>query len=303
VLETLSRLDGITDDSVGSTSARNVIQMFVVRAEQAARGFRNLKPNMLKWFHSVSRTHRELLDKIWEKEAEVTIRALEALGEFREGEQDTVLTIRTAFERFTAWLGPWMSIWINEFRAGVQITEEEYILKVRWTVYIGILSLLTPSSPLYAGAPSLDVQVAATNYMRSWVLDNIKVYSETVKKYQLTPEEIRDALNARIELEKAMFIGDLDKQDREGRKLELVKKSLKLGRWNVTDSLFTINAAGFEFEREQRARMGLPEYDGAITGGGGAGAAENPYGFMNFGAEHVGMDDASNHRAAQDEDY
>jgi hypothetical protein len=311
LLEKLALLNTITDSPIGGASARNVIQIFVTRAEQIARGFTNVHPNMIKWFHSVSRSHRELVNTIWEKEAGVTTRALASLGEFSEGEAEVVETIRLALMRFTTWLGPWMAIWIRDFRPGVVLTEEEYILKLRWTVYIGILSLLTPSSPLYAGAPSLEAQVGAVGFMRGWLMDNISTFADTVNKYQLSPEEIRDALNARIELEKAMFINEFDKQDLEGRRLERLKKGLKIGRWNVTDSMFTINKEGFEFAREQRARMGLPEYDGAITGGAvagagagaGAGAAgENPFGFMDFGAQPVGMNDSSNLRAAQDED-
>lgn len=300
-MEKLAYVDGITDEPVGNTSVRNVIDMFVVRSEQVARGFKNLKPNILKWFNSVSRSHRDLIDKIWEKEAEVTVRALEAIGEFGEGDEAVISTIRLALERFTAWLGPWMNIWLNEFRAGGVMTEEEYILLLRWTVHTGILSLLTPSCALYAGAPSLEVQMSAVGFMRVWILDNLKTHHETVQKYQLSPEQIRDALNARAELEKAMFIGDFDKQDREGRKIELMKKKLKIGKWDASN-LFTINAVGFEFEREQRARMGLLDFDPGVTGGAGGAAAENPYGFMDFGAQSVGMDDISNHRAAQDED-
>ena len=111
-----------------------------------------------------------------------------------------------------------------------------------------------------------------------------------------------EAINARAELEKNSFIQKFDKLDRDLRKVELMKKKLKIGDWAVGNvkNLFTYDADFFEFEREQRAAMGLPEFSADITGAGAA--EEDRYGMYNFGEQEVGMEDASNHRAAQDED-
>ena len=174
---------------------------------------------------------------------------------------------------------------------------------LRWTIIMALLSLLTPSSPLYAGSTSGSAVNGAIEFVQAWILDALDIYSKAVSKYQLTPDQVRAAEEARAEMERNMFIADMDKQEREGRKLELIKKGLGIGKWAASRILSTLNPEGYEFEREQRARMGLPEFDSVITGlEGGAAAGENPYGFMDFGPQTVGMEDTSNHRARQDED-
>ena len=121
-------------------------------------------------------------------------------------------------------------------------------------------------------------------------------------KYQLTADEIRDAENARAELERMQFIKEMDKLDRDSRKLELMNKKLKIGRWAIASKLFRLNAEGFEFLREQRVAMGLPEFDPDITGLTAGVGGDTETGLPGGAAPVVGMDDTSNHRAAQDED-
>ena len=86
--------------------------------------------------------------------------------------------------------------------------------------------------------------------------------------------------------------------------MELIKKNLKIGDWAVGNvkNLFHYDADFFEFERAQRAEMGVPDFDGRITGvdEGGA-AAENPFGFYMFAEAGPTMHD-NDHRGRQDED-
>ncbi len=81
-----------------------------------------------------------------------------------------------------------------------------------------------------------------------------------------------------------------------------MKKKLKIGDWAVgtVKNLFSYDADFFEFERDQRAAMGLPEFSADVTGG--AAGDQDRFGFYEFAAQEIGMDDTSNHRAAQDED-
>jgi hypothetical protein len=93
--------------------------------------------------------------------------------------------------------------------------------------------------------------------------------------------------------------------DRDLRKLELLKKKYKIGDWNVgtTKNLFSYNADFFEFERAQRAAMGLPDFADHISGGPAAGAPQrSDYGFYEFGTEGVRMENSNDHRVGHDED-
>jgi hypothetical protein len=302
-LEKLKNLLSITENSVGSIGVRNLVRLFVTGGTQIATKFVNSKPNAAKWFPSVTLSHKQLMEKIWKEESLITQRALERLEEFNDGESDIVETVIMALNRFALALGAILDVWANEFRPGRGMNAEEYTMALRWTVVSALLSLLTASSPLYAGSPSMTATSKAVEYMRVWVLEALDIYGKAVSKYQLTADQVRAAEEARAEMERNMFIADMDKQEREGRKLELIKKGLGIGKWAAGRILSTLNPEGYEFEREQRARMGLPEFDSYITGmEAGAAAGENPYGFMDLAPQVVGMNDTSNHRAGQDED-
>ena len=300
-IEKLKNIILITENSVGSIGVRNLSRLFVTGGTQIATKFINNKPNPAKWFPSVTLSHKQLIEKIWKEESLITTRALERLEEFNDGDADIINTILIALERFTTALGAVLDIWVNEFRPGRGMNAEEYIMSLRWTVLSALLSLLTASSPLYAGSPSATATSKAVDFMRVWILEALDIYGKAVSKYQLTADQVRAAEESRAEMERNMFIADMDKQEREGRKLELIKKGLGIGKWAASRILSTLNPEGYEFEREQRARMGLPEFDSYITGME-AGVAENPYGFMDLAPQVVGMNDTSNHRAGQDED-
>ena len=121
----------------------------------------------------------------------------------------------------------------------------------------------------------------------------------------MTDEQIKERVAARIEKEKQMFIQKMDKKEPEMRKLELTKKKLKIGDWSVgtTKKLFSYDPEMFEFERSQRAEMGVPDFADDITGvQEEAETAAEAAGFFQFGVEEVGMSEGTLHRAAQDED-
>ena len=81
------------------------------------------------------------------------------------------------------------------------------------------------------------------------------------------------------------------------RKVELIKRNLKIGDWAVGTSknLFSYNSDMWELRRDQRLAMGLPEFGE----GEARGAAAERYGFFTMGG---GEGEGYDHRAAQDED-
>ena len=85
--------------------------------------------------------------------------------------------------------------------------------------------------------------------------------------------------------------------------MELLKKKYRIGDWNVgtTKNLFSYNADFFEFERSQRAAMGLPDFADHITGGQAKTKRED-FGFYQFGTETVKLSNDNDHRVAADED-
>lgn len=231
----------------------NYVNGFVVGSEQLVQGFLNDKPNVKQWFTSINSNHKLLLDRIWEKSSSVTKTTLAFLEERTESER---VAIHTRLSQVNTIWGKWFSIWFQYVRIGKDIYEEEASQVVQYVMLAGIRSLLDERDP------------KAGILLNTWIMNTLTYVSETADTYQRTPEEITAAIAAREELERALFIKKFDSLEKNDRKVELIKKSLGLGDWSVGTSknLFKYDPSFYEIRRDQRAAMGLPEFNSEITG-------------------------------------
>jgi hypothetical protein len=249
----------------GAEIIRNYSDTFVKEGTQIRYLFTITKPNGSKWFPKISRNHNGLLDKIWTKSFSSVLKATNALGDYT---QETIDIIQSSLDRYTAWFGTWLSVIGADIRSGVQLTSQEFRLMIQWALFSGLNALFDESSPMYADATDSVRKVEATKFHINWVCDAMLNTIDIIRTYQKTPEQIAEAINARAELEKAYFIEKFDKLEKDLRDVEKRKKALKIGEWSVgtLKNLFSYDADFFEFERGQRAAMGLPEFSGDITG-------------------------------------
>lgn len=286
--QAIEALGKITENAVGAVNARNISALFVVHGEQIADNYNNKDPNPSKWFPKLSYSHNQLVIRIWNTIAEITTKRLESL----KGLDGTIVSvIQTALRRFTKWLGRSMIIWINEFRPGHFASDKELTLLLRWTVVCGLVSLMTAGSPLYAGATSPASRRTATKFFASWILDALIKAKQRVETYQLTAEQIQEKLNERAETERAYFLNKFDELSLDDRKVELIKKKLKIGDWAIdTRKQFSLDPETMERDREQLMAMGIINagYDEHITGvplEGGRERGGEVYGFLGAGPE------------------
>lgn len=71
-------------------------------------------------------------------------------------------------------------------------------------------------------------------------------------------EEVRQILQQRSELERTSVVEEFQNiKDEDLRAAELIKKQFRIGRWGVGKNLQKYDADLFEFENEQRKRMGI----------------------------------------------
>jgi hypothetical protein len=274
----------------------NLRAALVITGEQVVKGFKNVNPRVTKWFPRVNRSHAELLTNIWRKQAALTERAQAGLDAMRPVGRPIV---KALLDRMMAWMGAFLKTWISDIRttdAGFTAGEYQYVL--RWLTFHVMAALLTDESGLYRDVAA-DVRRQVQLFYTEWFIDVFKTAGRQVAEFQM------DAILARTELEKRAFINKFDQLDREMRRIELEKKKLKIGDWAVgtVKNLFSYDADFYEFERGQRAAMGLPEFAAGVDGAAGApaGAAEDPYGFFQFGQQPQ-ADGAYDHRARHDED-
>jgi hypothetical protein len=156
--------------------------------------------------------------------------------------------------------------------------EYEYTLVLRWITLTHLLSQLQGTNSVI---------------MNRYIVNTLLAMSETIEKYQLSDEQIQIDIARREEKERNFFINKIDVLDGELKKVELMKKKLGLGDWNVnTKNLFSYNSDWWDHERDQRAAMGIvPEFTGVGQAEeGGLPAPVNPY------------SDVNEHRVAEHED-
>ncbi len=301
VEDCISAISEISESIKGNVAAKNLKLMFGVHAEQIAHQYVEKLPVWAtkKWFPSISRSHRDLLIKIWENQSQIVQNALKSLNEMNS---DSVQeTVNSGLLAISKWIGTWTQFWIEKVRP-IFLTEEELQMVLEWSMVHVIAAFLSDTSPLYSSTTDADKKKAIL-FFHSWILDTLKTTKQQVNRFQVSAHKIQEAIQARTELEHAYFVKRFDDLDRDLRKLELLKKKYKIGDWNVgtTKNLFSYNADFFEFERAQRAAMGLPDFADHITGGQ-AKTKKEDFGFYQFGTETVKMSNDNDHRVAADED-
>ena len=247
---------------IASNNPQNFRNALVVGGESVATQYLNNRPNVHKWFKKISYNHALLLNRIWEKTTAVVQTTQKALDVLREDEQKEVCDTLSAMSKQ---LGAWFSIWFQYVRVDDVLNVEEYTYITQYVVLAHIRSLLSAESRV-------------AELLNTWILNSLNYTSEIVHTYQRTPDEIAAAIAAREELEQAMFIKKFDDLESSDRKVELLKKSLGLGDWavGVSKNLFKYDPSFYEFQREQRAAMGLPEFTSEITGVAEQGLREVP---------------------------
>lgn len=258
-------MDAVSTSEDSTNILRNYIDIFVKEGSQIRYEFVVDKPNAGKWFPKISRNHKSLLNKIWSKSYTVVSASVFNLKEYSD---ETVDIIQASLDRYTSWFGAWLAIMRTDVRAGVQVTPQEFRLMAQWSLFSGLVTLFTDTSPFYADATDSVKRVEAIKFHVGWVCEALVSAVDDIKKYQKTAVEIAEAINARAELEKAYFIERFEKLDEDLNQIEKIKQSLKIGDWAVgtLKNLFSYDADFFEFERGQRSAMGLPEFASDITG-------------------------------------
>ena len=271
---------------------RNAMNVFVVGAEQIAQGYTNLKPKSKKWFPKINRNHAVLLDDIWTDYYEVANRVYQIVGNL---EDPVRLLIQARLRKFNAWLGKWLKIWLNDMKPTKFFTDEEFFMIIKWSIVLSMEALLREDSYFYDGEVDENA-TASTIILNRWLLDALQSNKKIVNTYYLSDAEIENAIFAREEKERNFFINKIDVLDGEMRKIELMKKQLKLGDWNVSSkNLFSYNRDWWEHEREQRAAMG-------IVPGFGENVTNDVQPDMEPIIEANPFENINDHRGGEDED-
>jgi len=197
----------------------------------------------------------------------------------------------TVLREIAARIGPILRRWVQSVRS----TKESGF----WTVAEGRLLLrtfilevwrdaVTTSSPMYRdiAADRENIAISIVDWTRALMLHAKQQF------VRFSKEAIKRILQDRAALDRETIVQEFESiKDDDLRAAEMIKKQLRIGRWAAGANIQGLDADQFDFEIEQRRRMGiadpfLVEGDAAAV----AAAAEDFGLSVDTGVEEVGYD-------------
>jgi len=109
--------------------------------------------------------------------------------------------------------------------------------------------------------------------------------------FKLTPEQIRELIAKRNEMEKSNIIKKMNDMSRAGKDIEKIKMKLGLGDWSVggTKGIYAYDQDRYDIEREQRAEAGIIDFPGyGPEGHVHDGGQTDGLGYYNTGGDEAG---------------
>jgi hypothetical protein len=243
-------------------------EYWCAKTEAAGSAFAITKINGARWF-KISKEHSERLGRL------MTENSMWYGGEVTEG-------MMPVLRRVAVTLGPLLRTWVRAVRPA-QIpdgpwSKAEAQMVLRALVMQVWRDATSTASWMYrevAAPADREATVAGmANWTRALMFGHVK---QQFMRY--SNEEIKRIMQQRSELERTSVVEEFQAiKDDDQRAAELIKKQLRIGRWGTAAKGFgKYDPDLFEFENEQRHRMGIVEapVDPVLLIGAAAPAAED----------------------------
>jgi hypothetical protein len=265
-------LDILTEDPF-IEGPRVLQEYWCAKALAAGVGYAVTKVTGARWF-KISKEHNEIINGILNDNA----------AWFSGGINESMRPILT---RIAQILGPLLSQWIKSVRPDVAWSIQEAQLLLRTLVVQVWHDALMPTSWMYAEVAAPAERAKTVSSIRAWTTELMDFKRNAADKghkrghvqrqfLRFSKEEVKRILQQRAELERTSVVEEFENiKDDDQRAAELIKKQFRIGRWGVGKNLQKYDSDLFEFENEQRKRMGImddPVAADAVAPGAGAGA-------------------------------
>ena len=217
-----------------------------------------------KWFPSINRDHLDILRKIWIRDDQTVLPYVRYL----RGGMDKELPLRNALLRTIEYLAPIFSLFTSTFRPSPLILADEWSIILEWFVGTAMLSLLTPSSPLYADVVSPDARVSSPFFFLAFLQEALEAGLHYALRFKRSPEEIAQVLRVREEVEKSIVMSRLKSDDKSLHDVEVIKKQLKLGVWGQgrLENLVGYNERIVGLQFSDIRSMGINDFGDHVVG-------------------------------------
>ena len=237
---------------------RALQEYWCAKVQAAAAGFGVTKVSGARWF-DISTKHNDIINGILADNANWP-------------GYNASDSMKPILRKIAHTLGPLLGLWITAVRPDPlrwSIAEAQLLLR---SIVIQVWGdALTATSWMYA-----DIGASAE---RAAIVENIRTWTVALMDYKKGPkdeghkrghvqtqfvkyskEAIKRILQQRSELERTSVVEEFESiKDDDLKAAELIKKQFRIGRWGVGKNLQKYDADLFEFENEQRHRMGVVE--------------------------------------------
>jgi hypothetical protein len=240
----ISNMENITEDPF--VEGPVAVQEYWCSLTQAAgASFSVLSVNSARWF-KISKEHNARINSI--------------LAENANWYGGTITAQMTHILRHIGQvLGPLLRTWIRLVRpssAGNVWNSKDAQMLLRTLIYQVWRDAVVPTSWMYATTiTASDLEGAATG-MVEWTTALMMHSGRRFIKY--SDEQIRTMLQRRAELERTSIVQEFNNiNDPDERAAALVLKQFRIGRWARGQNIQSLDADTYNFETEQRHRMGI----------------------------------------------
>jgi hypothetical protein len=246
--EAFRQLERLVRDPFGE-GPRALQEYWCAKAQAAGTNYavRNVKG--ARWF-KISKEHNERLDRILTENAD-----------WYGGGKDMSDETRQMLGMAARTLGPILRVWVQMVRPATvgsgPWTEEEARALLMTCVFQVWRDLVTSDSWMYAGLTVPTTRVATAASAADW--SRALMFHARQQFSRLDQATIAKVLQQRAEMERTSVVEEFNAiKDDDERAAELIKKRLRIGRWALAAKGFRqYDADMFEFENEQRRRMGI----------------------------------------------
>jgi len=242
----LAQFDTLTEDPF-IEGPRAVQEYWCAKVEATGTAFSVRSIDASAWSKELSQAHTSLLNKV----------VLDNSSWYGGSVTKEMLPVLQSLARS---IGPLVRAWIRDVRPATGIngpwTVTEAQMVLRTIVLQGWRDALITSSPFYAAIAMPAVREKTAEGVAVWTRSLMLHVKQQFIKY--SKETIKRILQDRAGLERDTIVEEFESiKDDDVRAAELLKKQFRIGRWAGGANLQKYDADTFEFENEQRKRMGI----------------------------------------------
>jgi len=245
-MNAMAAFDALTEDPF-IEGPRSVQEYWCAKVQAAGAGYGIKVVHGASWTTTLSEKHIDMLNKLMTNNSQWFSGTVKA-------------EVQPVLKSLAMSIGSMLSTWIKKVRPVTGAENiwgvEEAQMVLRSIVLQGWRDALTTTSWMYESIPSGSSRESIASSIADWTRALMLHTKQQFVKY--SKDTIKKVLQDRAGLERDTIVEEFESiKDDDQRAAELIKKQFRIGRWAGGANLQKYDPDTFEFENEQRKRMGI----------------------------------------------